>query len=129
MKVPDLHDLEIAGVHAWHGDAHALATAAATAKLRYLAADLKNIDSKTELLAAIAKSLELPEHFGNNWDALADSVEDSGWLGRDGCVIALSHSGAYRKAHGVDWTTFEDILAEASDYWRERHKPFWVFVA
>ena len=24
--------------------------------------------------------------------------------------------------HVVDWTTLEDILAEASDYWRERHK-------
>ena len=46
-----------------------------------------------------------------------------------GRVIALSHTGAYRKAHGVDWTTLEDIFAEASDYWRERHKPFWVFVS
>jgi hypothetical protein len=44
-------------------------------------------------------------------------------------VVALEHSAAYRKAHGVDWTTLEDILAEASDYWRERHKPFWVFVS
>ena len=44
-------------------------------------------------------------------------------------MIALAHAGAYRKAHGVDWTTFEDILAEAADYWRERHKPFWVFVS
>ena len=25
MKLPDLHDLEISGVHAWHGDMHALA--------------------------------------------------------------------------------------------------------
>ena len=44
-------------------------------------------------------------------------------------MIALTHTAAYRKAHGVDWTTLEDILAEASDYWRERHKPFWVFVS
>jgi hypothetical protein len=128
MKVPDLHDLEIAGVHAWSGDPHALATAAATAKLRYFAADLKGVASKAELLAATAKGLKLPEHFGNNWDALADSVEDGDWLGKTGCVIALVHTGGYRKAHGVDWTTFEDILAEASDYWRERHKPFRVFV-
>jgi hypothetical protein len=28
MKLPDLHDLELAGVHAWHGDAHALAAGA-----------------------------------------------------------------------------------------------------
>ena len=61
--------------------------------------------------------------------SFADSLEDADWIGKNGCVIAIAHSGPYRKAHGVDWTTFEDILAEASDYWRERHKPFWVFVS
>jgi hypothetical protein len=129
MKLPDLHDLELAGVHAWKGDAHALTAAATAAKLRFHAADFRNAGTKAELLAALAKGLALPDHFGNNWDALADSVEDEAWLGSHGCVIALSHSGAFRKAHGVDWTTLEDILAEASDYWRERHKPFWVFVS
>ena len=129
MKLPDLQDLEIAGVHAWHGDVKALAAAASAAKLRFAATDLSGVNSKAELLAAVAKGLKLPEHFGNNWDALADSVEDGDWLGKSGCVIALAHSAAYRKAHGVDWTTFEDILAEAADYWRERHKPFWVFVS
>ena len=129
MRVPELHDLELSGVHAWSGDTHPLATAAAAAKLKYFAADLKAAESKETLLAAVAKGLRLPEHFGNNWDALADSLEDTEWVGSHGCVIALTHAGGYRKAHGVDWTTFEDILAEASDYWRERHKPFWVFVS
>jgi hypothetical protein len=129
MKVPDLHDLEIAGVRTWSGDGRALAAAAGAAKLRYVSADLKTVGSKAELLAAVARGFDLPEHFGGNWDALADSVEDSDWLGRNGCVILLAHSGAYRKAHAADWATFEDILAEASDYWRERHKPFWAFVS
>ena len=129
MKLPDLHDLEIAGVHAWQGDVHALAAATSGAKLRFLTADLRDVNSKADLLAALAKGLKLPEHFGNNWDALADSVEDGAWLGKSGSVIALTHTAAYRKAHGIDWTMLEDILAEAADYWRERHKPFWVFVA
>ena len=129
MNIPDLHDLEIAGVHALRGEPQALAAATAAAKLRFYATDLAGVDSKVALLAALAKGLKLPQHFGNNWDALADSVEDGEWLGKHGCVIALWNSGAYRKAHGIDWTTFEDILAEASDYWRERHKPFWVFVS
>ena len=129
MKLPDLDDLEIAGVHAWQGDAHALAAAATAAKLRFLAADLKGVTGKAELLAALAKGLKLPAHFGNNWDALADSIEDNTWLGKSGGVIALTHTAEYRKAHGVDWTMLEDILAEAADYWRERHRPLWVFVS
>ena len=129
MNLPDLHDLEIAGVHTLRGDPNALAAAATAAKLRFHSIDLTGVDNKAALLAALAKGLKLPKHFGNNWDALADSVEDGEWLGKHGCVIAVAHSAAYRKAHGIDWTTFEDILAEASDYWRERHKPFWVFVS
>ena len=129
MKVPDLHDLELSGVHAWSGDAHPLTAAAVAAKLKHFTVDLKGVDSKAALLEAVAKGLKFPEHFGSNWDALADSLEDSDWIGKNGCVIAIAHAGPYRKAHGVDWTTFEDILAEAADYWRERHKPFWVFVS
>ena len=129
MKLPDLHDLEMAGVHSWKGDTATVASAASAAKFRYHSADLKSVANKTEMLAALAKGLALPEHFGQNWDALADSVEDEDWLGRNGCVIMLAHTGAFRKVHGVDWTTLEDIFAEASDYWRERHKPFWVFVS
>ena len=86
------------------------------AKLRFHSTDLAGVGSKAALLAALSKGLKLPEHFGNNWDALADSLEDRDWLGKHGCVIALSHSAAYRKAHAIDWTTFEDILAEASEY-------------
>jgi RNAse (barnase) inhibitor barstar len=129
MKLPDLDDLEMAGVHAWKGDAGTLASAATAAKLHFHSADLKDVTSKTELLEALGKGLKLPEHFGGNWDALADSVEDEEWFGKHGSVIALLHTAAYRKAHGADWTTLEDILGEASDYWRERHKPFWVFVS
>ena len=52
MKVPDLHDLELSGVHAWTGDAHPLAAAAAAAKLKHFTADLKGVDSKAALLDA-----------------------------------------------------------------------------
>jgi RNAse (barnase) inhibitor barstar len=129
MKLPDLEDLEMAGVHAWKGDIGAVAAAAAAGKFTFHSADLKDVSTKPALMAALAKGLNLPEHFGSNWDALADAVEDEQWLGRRGTVIALAHTAAYRKAHGADWTMLEDILGEASDYWRERHKPFWVFVS
>jgi RNAse (barnase) inhibitor barstar len=129
MKLPDLAVAADAGVRDWAGAPEAIKTAASAASLRCAVVDLHGLGGKTQLLSALGKGLKLPEHFGNNWDALADSVEDGEWLGKNGCVIVLLHAGAYRKAHGVDWTTFEDILAEASDYWRERHKPFWVFVS
>ena len=72
---------------------------------------------------------KLPEHFGHNWDALADVLEDREWLGKSGRVIALQAAPATAGEHPTDWATLEDILAEAREYWRERHVAFWVFTA
>ena len=69
--------------------------------------------ARPSLLAALAQGLKLPTHFGNNWDALADSVEDGEWLGQARRRDRALHTAAYRKAHGIDWTKLEDILAEA----------------
>ena len=129
MKIPDLAQAADAGVREWSGAPDALKAAAAAAKLRFALVDLHGIASKNELLAALEKGLGLPEHFGNNWDALADSLEDSDWLGARGIAIALRHTKAFAGAHRADWSTLSEILGEAAEYWRELHKPFWVFVA
>jgi hypothetical protein len=128
MKIPNLVDLEQSGLHAWQGDSGPLSAAAEAAQLRYRAADLTGVNSKADLMKALASGLGLPAHFGNNWDALADSLEDDEWLGRRGAVVVLEHAGGYRKAHARDWSTLEDILAEAADYWRDLKRPLWVFV-
>jgi RNAse (barnase) inhibitor barstar len=127
MKVPDLTDIGNTGVHAWRGDTRPLASAAAAAKLAFRAVDLKDAATKAQMMAALEKGLQLPEHFGANFDALADCLEDGEWVG-GGKVIALTHTNGFRSAHAADWATLDDIFAEAADYWQERHKPFFVFV-
>ena len=58
-----------------------------------------------------------------------DVLEDRDWLGRHGIVIALSHATGYRREHPHEWATLEDLLREASEFWKERHAGFWIFVA
>ncbi len=128
MKLPDLASLDDAGVRDWSGDVETARTAARAAQLAFHSVDATHADSKSALLAALAKGLKLPEHFGSNWDALADCLEDNDWLGSHGVVIVIRHAASYRKAHAADWETLSDILGEAAEYWRERHKPFWVLV-
>lgn len=128
MKVPDLSITADAGVHEWAGTPDAIKTAAGAAKLSFRTIDLHSVASKSELMSALGKGLKLPEHFGDNWDALADCLEDGDWLGKNGIAILLRHAKAYGKAHHGDWETLSEILSEAVDYWRELHKPFWVFV-
>jgi RNAse (barnase) inhibitor barstar len=128
MSIPDLSQAASAGVRDWSGATDSLKSAAAAATLRFRQIDLHGVASKAELLTALGKGLGLPKHFGANWDALADAIEDSDWLGPHGLTLVLSHTAPYRKAHPADWETFTDIMDEAAEYWRDLHKPFWVFV-
>ncbi|HEX8013575.1 MAG TPA: barstar family protein [Casimicrobiaceae bacterium] len=129
MKTPDLAVVADAGVRDWAGAPEAIKAAATAARLHCRVIDLHGVGGKTQLLSVLGKGLKLPEHFGNNWDALADCLEDDDWLGNHGIAIVLRHAAGYRKAYRVDFETLTDILSEAAEYWQERHKPFWVFVA
>jgi RNAse (barnase) inhibitor barstar len=129
MKAPDLSNIDDAGVVPWTGAVDPLKAAASHAHLRYAAVDLSKAKDRATLFAELDRTLKLPEHFGHNWDALADVLEDRDWLGRHGIVIALTHATGYRKEHPTEWTTLEDILGEACEFWKERHAAFWVFVA
>jgi RNAse (barnase) inhibitor barstar len=127
MKAPDLTAIDEAGVHPWSGSAESLKHAATHAHLAFAAIDLSHAKDRTALFAALDRELKLPEHFGHNWDALADVLEDRDWLGKTGRVIVFAGSGGYRKQHPTDWATLEDILSEASEFWKERHVGFWIF--
>ncbi|MDH4182336.1 MAG: barstar family protein [Betaproteobacteria bacterium] len=129
MKSPDLTSLEDCGVHEWKGALEPLKAAAAHARLRFAHVDLAKAKDKATLFAEIDRALSLPEHFGHNWDALADVLEDRDWLGKSGRVVALAHSDAFRKDHPTEYRTLEEILGEAAEFWQERHVAFWVFVA
>jgi RNAse (barnase) inhibitor barstar len=129
MKAPDLTSLEDCGVHEWKGALEPLKAAAAQARLRFAHLDLAKAKDKATLFAEIDRALSLPEHFGHNWDALADVLEDRDWLGKSGRVVALAHSAAFRKEHPTEYRTLEEILGEAAEFWQERHVAFWVFVA
>lgn len=129
MKAPDLANVEAAGVHAWTGAVEPLKAAAAHAHLKFSACEVAHANDRAALFGELDRKLGLPEHFGHNWDALADVLEDRDWLGKTGRVIAISGVAAYRRDHPTDWATLEDILAEACEFWKELHMPFWVFKA
>ena len=129
MKPPDLTVIDDAGVLPWHGGPEALKSAATHAHLRFAPVDLSKALDRATLFAELDSALALPEHFGHNWDALADVLEDRDWLGRHGIVVALTHAASYKRNHPTEWGTLEDILAEAAEFWKERHAAFWVFVS
>lgn len=128
MKTPDLAQFDNANVRNWTGAVEPLHTAATQAQLRFSRVDLAPVRDKAGLMAALASGLRLPEHFGHNFDALADSLEDRECVGKKGCVVVLEHADGFRKAHPGDWRALNEILDEAVEFWKERMVAFWVFV-
>jgi len=127
MTVTDLASVNAACVHPWSGSVEPITTAASHAHLTFSAADLGPAKDRAALFAELDRALGLPDHFGHNWDALADVLEDREWLGKAGRVIVFAGSAAYRREHPTDWSTLEDLLSEACEFWKERHVAFWVF--
>ncbi len=129
MKAPDLASVDDAGVQPWSGPVEPLKTAAAHAHLTFSNVNLTHAKDRASLFAELDRALKLPDHFGHNWDALADVLEDRDWLGKSGRVIAIAGAGSYKRQHPTDWATLEDILSEAAEFWKERHVAFWTFTA
>lgn len=127
MKAPDLANVEAAAVRSWRGAVEPLRAASARARLTFTTCELGQAKDRAAVFTELDRKLHLPEHFGHNWDALADVLEDRDWLGKSGRVIVLAGVATYRKDHPNDWSTLEDILAEAVEFWKELHVPFWVF--
>lgn len=88
--------------------------------------DLAHVASKSTLLDTFAQALAFPEHFGHNWDALADCLADLAWHPAKGYVLVLEHSDAYARAHRQDWHTLVSVLESAAENWQEAQRPFRV---
>jgi hypothetical protein len=72
---------------------------------------------KPGFLQAAAAGLELPAHFGMNWDALEDVLVDLSWLGDGALLVVFEGAGAL--AHGAprDLATLVDVVRAAVEFW------------
>jgi Barstar (barnase inhibitor) len=81
-------------------------------------------DAKEQLLKNIAAALQFPGWFGQNWDALEDSLTDLSWLGAGGHVLLFENPRP-----GDDLGVLMDVLRSSAEWWAGRGKPFFaVFI-
>lgn len=92
--------------------------------LKVFEASIGDVKSDKELLTIIAHTLQFPDYFGNNWDALDECLGDMDWVPADGYVLVL-HDAA--KA----WSQSPYVLGrlvmawlEAAEYWVGKATPF-----
>ncbi len=47
------------------------------------------VHAERDLVAVLGRSLQFPEYFGNNWDALDECLADLSWLPAGGYVVCF----------------------------------------
>ena len=122
-----LKDVKEAGVYMVTCKLDDVRAAAKEAEFALFDVDMTGVHSKSEFMAAIAQSIEAPEWFGKNWDALADALADLSWKNAPGYVLLLVNCTANFNLLANDHDVAKDIMASTVDYWKAQGKPFWVF--
>ena len=78
-------------------------------------------------LAAIAQAVHVPDWFGGNWDALADTLSDLSWQPAFGYVLLLHNDNGTLGMAAEDHNIAMEIFADTIAFWKSQDKPFWIF--
>ena len=126
----DLRDASQAGVYrVMCADAAPLLTLAADEDVSVHDIDLTGVNDKAALLERIYTTLEFPENWGRNWDALADGLNDLSWLG-DATPRLLVWRGMdvlHVDAPELE-STMIDILEDTSAIWAADDIAIWSLI-
>jgi hypothetical protein len=80
--------------------------------------DLDGVTDKAALMDRCASALTLPDWFGRNWDALADSLCDrTVWpeaAVERGLLLVVTGWREYARTRPAEWETAQDVFAEAA---------------
>jgi RNAse (barnase) inhibitor barstar len=96
---------------------------------RLLTVDLKGVRSKKALLEALASGLKLPKHFGHNWDALDDCINDDAWGKATSTTVVFLNTANAETRLGEHWTTMIEIFEESAAAWAELSRTLRVVLA
>lgn len=127
MSTP-LLTVERSGVYRAPPNAAALRDTLAGSGAAWFDVDLAHVRVKEDLLSVFARACGFPSAFGENWDALADALQDLSWRPADGYVFHVRHAAAAARTLGSEWAMLLEILKESATYWRRHAKAFVVLV-
>lgn len=124
----NLRDAGMNGVYfVGTSDAEPIAGAAVANALLLARINLAGCDDKADLLGRIATALSFPASFGENWDALEDSLGDLSWLPASGYVLLFEQVETLRAEAEDDFDTLLDILDDNAADAAERQLPWHAF--
>ena len=89
-----------AAIYSWHGafDAADVRHAVEHAGWAFAHLDGVGVESRADFLERAGRALDAPEHYGRNFDALADVLLDVDRDGHDGTVLLWDEWGPFARA-------------------------------
>ena len=100
-------------------DARKVQAAAKKAKFAYFHVDGRPVQRKEQLMNAMATALDLPEHFGHNWDALEECLTDLEGIEAEGYLLLYDHIDGLLGTHPDQFETLVEILKDAVTSWKD----------
>jgi hypothetical protein len=82
---------------------------------------------KEKFLQVVAASLSLPDHFGENWDALYDCLTDLR-LAEHGELWLIDGLDGLARGEADEFSAAVSVFSDAADYWRENGKALTVLI-
>ena len=110
-------------------DARKAQSAAKKAGLAFFHVDGRSVQRKEQLLNSLATALDLPEHFGHNWDALEECLNDLAPVDGRGYFLLYDHIDGLLEAHPDQFETLVEILRDAVGSWKEDDTTLLVVLA
>ena len=89
------------------------------AKFAFFHVDGRSVQRKEQLMNAMATALDLPEHFGHNWDALEECLMELEGIEAKGYVLLYDHIDGLLATHPDQFETLVEILRDAVGSWKD----------
>jgi RNAse (barnase) inhibitor barstar len=80
----------------------------------------KQITNRDRYFKAIASQFQFEDYFGENWDALADSLTDLAWQSGDRIVIVYSDCASFQTSDAEGWDLALEIWEQTVALWQSQ---------
>lgn len=114
--------------HVSKDEGASVVSAASKAGLRVVQIDVGQLGDRDEVLANLGRTLDFPDWYGANFDALHDCLTDPDWQPAPGHVLLISGLEKLRAAVPTDFHTLIDVLRSAAEIRRNLGTPLWVLL-
>lgn len=90
----------------------------------------KKCGTPSSLFGEFARTLDFPDYFGHNWDALEECLADFEWLPAKGYILLITDAHAVLPDDEDEYETLLEVLSDAGEAWSKgqttdgRQAPF-----